>query len=105
MFDLACGYTAICLLRPLWSAKGATQAGCRVRLILRGYKDATFTHASFQAETRRCCRWVSLIIKSADLGRARGVLHALIGLKAPFDNSRRNVHAALYVALRACEDN
>jgi len=32
-------------------------------------------------------------------------LHALIGLKAPFDNSRRNVHAALYVALRTCEVN
>ena len=35
MFDLALGYAAICLLRPLWSAKGATQAGCGVRLIVQ----------------------------------------------------------------------
>ena len=32
MFDLACGYAAICLLAPLSSAAGATQAGCGVRL-------------------------------------------------------------------------
>ena len=33
MCGLARGYAAICLLRSLWSAEGATQAGCGVRLI------------------------------------------------------------------------
>ena len=28
MFSLACGYVVACLLRPLWLAEGATQAGC-----------------------------------------------------------------------------
>ena len=28
MFALACGYAAVCLLVPLRSAEGATQAGC-----------------------------------------------------------------------------
>ena len=33
-FDLACGYAAVCLLAPLRSAEGATQAGCGVSLIV-----------------------------------------------------------------------
>jgi hypothetical protein len=36
MFDLALGYAAVCLLRPLWSAKGAKQAGFGVRLAASG---------------------------------------------------------------------
>ena len=28
---LACGYAAVCVLRALWSAYGATQAACGVR--------------------------------------------------------------------------
>ena len=32
MYGCASGYAAICLLRPLWSAEDATQAGCGVRL-------------------------------------------------------------------------
>jgi len=35
MFGLARGYAAICLLRPLWLAEGATMAGCGVRLIVQ----------------------------------------------------------------------
>ena len=35
MFVLALGYAAICLLAPLSSAAGATQAGCGVRLIVQ----------------------------------------------------------------------
>ena len=35
MFDLALGDAAVCLLRPLWSAYGATQAGCGVELAVR----------------------------------------------------------------------
>ena len=33
MLGLALGYAAVCLLVPLRSAEGATQAGCGVRLI------------------------------------------------------------------------
>ena len=36
MFDLALGDAAVCLLRPLWPAKGATGAGCGVMLAVRG---------------------------------------------------------------------
>ena len=46
MFDLALGYAAVCLLRPLWTACGATQAGCGVELAVKGYRSATSTHAS-----------------------------------------------------------
>jgi hypothetical protein len=42
MFGLACGYAAICLLRPLWSARGATQAGCGFRLAVRGVQERHF---------------------------------------------------------------
>ena len=35
MFDLALGDAAVCLLRPLWSAEGAAQAGCGVRLLVQ----------------------------------------------------------------------
>jgi hypothetical protein len=35
MFGLACGYAAIGLLRPLWSAEGAIGAGCGVRLTVQ----------------------------------------------------------------------
>jgi hypothetical protein len=51
MCGLARGYAAVCPLRRLWLAEGATQAGCRVRLILRGYKHATFTHAFISSLT------------------------------------------------------
>ena len=35
MFVMACGYAAVCLLRPLWFTEGATQAGCGVRLAVQ----------------------------------------------------------------------
>ena len=35
MFALACGYVAVCLLVPLRSAEGATQAGCGVGLLVQ----------------------------------------------------------------------
>ena len=38
MFVLACGYAAIGLLSRLLFAQGATQAGCGVRLTVRGYR-------------------------------------------------------------------
>ena len=40
MFALACCYAAVCLLVPLRSAEGAMQAGCGVRLVVRGYISA-----------------------------------------------------------------
>ena len=40
MFVLARGYAAVCWLVPLLSAQGATQAGCGVRLVVRGYRSA-----------------------------------------------------------------
>jgi hypothetical protein len=35
MCGFVCGYAAVCLLRPLWTACGATQAGCGVELAVR----------------------------------------------------------------------
>ena len=49
MFDLALGYAAVCLLRPLWSAEGAAQAGCGVRLAVRRQINAIFIHASISS--------------------------------------------------------
>ena len=49
MCGFACGYAAICLLRPLWSAKGATQAGCGVRLAVYGCRSATSTHETISS--------------------------------------------------------
>ena len=46
MCGFVCGYAAVCLLRPLWTACGATQAGCGVELAVKGYRSATSTHAS-----------------------------------------------------------
>ena len=48
MFGLACGYVAVCLLRPLWSAEGATRAGCGVMLAVR-LLQRTSTHASISS--------------------------------------------------------
>ena len=42
MFGLACGYVAVCLLKP-------TPAGCRVRLAVRGYRSATSTHETISS--------------------------------------------------------
>ena len=39
MFDLALGDAAVCLLRPLWSAEDAAQAGCGVRLAVWGLQE------------------------------------------------------------------
>ena len=41
----AFGYAAVCLLRPLWFAEGAAQAGCGVRLAVWGCRKAIYTHA------------------------------------------------------------
>ena len=38
----AFGYAAVCLLRPLWFAEGATQAGCGVRLAVWGHQERHF---------------------------------------------------------------
>ena len=51
MCGFVCGYAAVCLLRPLWIACGATQAGCGVELAVKGYRSATSTHASISSET------------------------------------------------------
>jgi len=48
MFDLALGYAVICLLRPLWSAYGATQAGCGVELAVR-LLQRTYTHETISS--------------------------------------------------------
>ena len=50
MFGFACGYAAVCLLRPLWSAYGATKAGCGVELAVR-LLQRTSTHASISSST------------------------------------------------------
>ena len=50
MFVLARGYAAVCLLRPLWSAYGATKAGCGVELAVR-LLQRTSTHASISSST------------------------------------------------------
>ena len=39
MLGLALGYAAVCLLSRLLFAEGATQAGCGVRLAVRGVQD------------------------------------------------------------------
>ena len=39
MLGLAFGYAAVCLLSRLLFAEGATQAGCGVRLAVRGVQD------------------------------------------------------------------
>ena len=49
MFALARGHAAVCLLRPLRSAEGATRAGSGVRLTLTRYRNATSTHASISS--------------------------------------------------------
>ena len=49
MFALACGYAAVCLLRPLRSAEDATQAGCGVRMTRRGYRSVTSTHETISS--------------------------------------------------------
>ena len=45
------GYAAVCLLVPLRSAEGATlrNAGCGVRLAVRGYRNATSTHETISS--------------------------------------------------------
>ena len=49
MFGLALGYAAVCLLSRLWFAEGATQAGCGVRLTVKGYRSATSTHETISS--------------------------------------------------------
>ena len=49
MFALAYGYAAVCLLVQLRTAEGATQAGCGVRLVVRGYRSATSTHETISS--------------------------------------------------------
>ena len=46
LFDLARGYAAVWLLRPLRPAKGATGAGCEVRLGVWGCRNTTSTNIS-----------------------------------------------------------
>ena len=45
----AFGYAAVCLLRPLWFAEGATQAGCGVRLAVWGHRCSTSTHETISS--------------------------------------------------------
>ena len=59
----------------------------------------------FQAEVCGGSRLVEPLVGNIGSGCARYVLHALIGLTAPFDSSSRNVHVALYVALRTCKND
>ena len=49
MLGLALGYAAVCLLSRLLFAEGATQAGCRVRLAVRGCRSATSTHETISS--------------------------------------------------------
>ena len=49
MFVLACGYAAICPLGRPWFAQGATGAGFGVRLAVRGYRSATYTHETISS--------------------------------------------------------
>ena len=42
MLGLAFGYAAVCLLSRLLFAEGATQAGCGVRLAVRGVQERHF---------------------------------------------------------------
>jgi len=42
MLGLALGYAAVCLLSRLLFAEGATQAGCGVRLAVRGVQERHF---------------------------------------------------------------
>jgi len=49
MLGLALGYAAVCLLSRLLFAEGATPAGCRVRLAVRGYRSATSTHETISS--------------------------------------------------------
>ena len=43
MFGLACGYVAVCLLKP-------TPAGCGVSWVVRGYRSATSTHETTSSQ-------------------------------------------------------
>ena len=45
----ACGYVAVCLLRPLWLAQGAIQVGCGVRLSVKGCRNAASTHETISS--------------------------------------------------------
>ena len=45
----ACGYVAVCLLRPLWLAQGAIQVGCGVRLSVKGCRNSTSTHETISS--------------------------------------------------------
>jgi len=51
MCGFACGYVAVCLLRPLWFAYGAKHAGCWVRLTVREYRSATSTRETISRQT------------------------------------------------------
>ena len=49
MYGCACGYVAVCLLRPLWLAQGAIQIGCGVRLAVYGCGSANSTHQTISS--------------------------------------------------------
>ena len=53
MCGFACGYAAVCLLRPLWSAYGATQAGCGVELAVRLLQRTSTPQSQAQAQSNR----------------------------------------------------
>jgi len=60
MYGCAFGYAAVCLLRPLWSAKGGTQAECGVRLAVWGLQRTSTPQSQAQS-----CRsyWVAPTIE------------------------------------------
>ena len=49
MLGLALGYAAVCLLSRLSFAEGATQAGCGIRLTVKGCRSATSTHETISS--------------------------------------------------------
>ena len=53
MCGFVCGYAAVCLLRPLWTACGATQAGCGVELAVRLLQRTSTPQSQAQAQSNR----------------------------------------------------
>ena len=80
--DYPLSSNAVCLLRPLWTACGATQAGCGVELAVR-LLQRTSTPQS-QAQSNRRSYWVASIIERIDLGCASNLMRGFIRLTAPF---------------------
>ena len=52
MCGFVCGYAAVCLLRPLWTACGATQAGCGVELAVRLLQRTSTPQSQAQSNRR-----------------------------------------------------